>query len=347
MTAAATEAITTVADLESIVRVDVQSIVRLALGHPPGAAALVLFDRASELSPILAEAYAAALPGVRLMEVSEESRDAVLEALSDLSPGDLVVLAESTRFRLAEHRFRIDLFRRGLKVAEHPHLSNIRAEEIPAYIDSLAYDAGYYRRLGPELKARIDRAQGARLIGPGLELRYAGPLERAKLNIGDYSGQETVGGQFPIGEVFTEAQDLASVSGEVVLFAYGGSDFTVAAPEAPIRLSVEAGRVRGAENAPPEFESILEEIRNVEGEIWLRELGFGLNRAFTRERRVSDVGSYERMCGIHLSLGAKHAIYAKAGFSKRRVKYHVDVFAAIERAEIDGETVYQGGRYTI
>ena len=33
--------------------------------------------------------------------------------------------------------------------------------------------------------------------------------------------------------------------------------------------------------------------------------------------------------------------------SKKRVKYHVDVFAAVERVEIDGETVYEGGKYTV
>jgi aminopeptidase len=172
-------------------------------------------------------------------------------------------------------------------------------------------------------------------------------LESAKLNIGDYSDQPNVGGQFPIGEVFTESKDLERVSGVVELFGFGASDFSVSAPEGPIRLTVEAGRIVSADSAPEDFQSILSEIREAEGEIWLRELGFGLNQAFTRERRVSDVGSYERMCGIHLSLGAKHAIYAKPGFSKRRVKYHVDVFAAVERAEIDGEAVYADGRYVI
>ncbi len=264
-----------------------------------------------------------------------------------MSAGDLVVLVETSRFLLAAHRFRIELFARGLKVVEHPHLGRIQENEIETYVDSLAYDGAYYRTLGPELKRRIDRASTARLVGRSGSLLYDGPLEGAKLNIGDYAGQTNVGGQFPIGEVFTESRDLARVSGTVELFAFGAKDFSVNEPDRAIRLTVEQGKVVAADGAPPEFDSILDEIRNGEGEVCLRELGFGMNRAFTRERRVSDVGSYERMCGIHLSLGGKHAIYAKPGFSKKRVKYHVDVFAAIERAEIDGETVYQDGKYTV
>ena len=326
---------------------NLKSVVRDALRHSSGSPALLVFDRESLLSGLLSTAYASALPEARAIEFSGTKSEEILQAAEDLPRNALVVLVESSRFPLAAHRFRVELFERGLKVIEHPHLGRILQDEIPAYVDSLAYDAAYYRTVGLELKRRIDRAPGAKLLGASGLLLYDGPLEPAKLNIGDYTGQVNVGGQFPIGEVFTESRDLASVSGTVELFAYGAADFSVNAPETPIRLRVEAGRIVAADGAPPDFESILAEIRGSEGEVWLRELGFGMNRAFTRERRVSDVGSYERMCGIHLSLGAKHAIYAKPGFSKRRVKYHVDVFAAVERAEIGGETVYAGGKYVI
>lgn len=328
-------------------RSNVESIVRIALTHPTDRPALLVFDRESPLAEILEAAYASALPGARAIEFSPAASEEVLRAADELPAGSLVVLVESSRFPLAAHRFRVELFERGLKVIEHPHLGRIRNGEIETYVDSLAYDGAYYRTLGPALKLRLDRAANVTLAGNGAELAYDGRLEEAKLNVGDYSGQTNVGGQFPIGEVFTEARNLETVSGTVELFAFGASDFSVNAPAKPIRLTVAAGRIVAAESAPADFEAILAEIRAAEGEVWLRELGFGLNRAFTRERRVSDVGSYERMCGIHLSLGAKHAIYAKPGFSKRRVKYHVDVFAAVDRAEIDGETVYAGGGYTI
>ena len=76
--------------------------------------------------------------------------------------------------------------------------------------------------------------------------------------------------------------------------------------------------------------------------MWVRELGFGMNRALTRERRVSDVGTYERMCGVHLSLGAKHGVYNKPLVKRKEAKYHVDVFPVTETVFLDGEVVFAG-----
>ena len=123
--------------------------------------------------------------------------------------------------------------------------------------------------------------------------------------------------------------------------AFGAEDFSVMFPE-PFLLRVERGRVRAAEGAPPAFEAILAAITAAEGEVWLRELGFGMNPALTWTRRVHDVSTYERMTGIHLSLGAKHAVYTKPGFSKRHTRFHVDVFCAVERVEVDGGLVFDG-----
>lgn len=92
----------------------------------------------------------------------------------------------------------------------------------------------------------------------------------------------------------------------------------------------------------------MQDIRNHEGDVWVRELGFGLNRALTRTARIShDVGIYERMCGVHLSIGSKHALYPKEGFHKKKVKFHVDVFAAVDEVQVDGEVVYKNRTYTL
>ena len=234
-----------------------------------------------------------------------------------------------------------------MKVVEHPHLEKILERETPAYVDALAYDSSYYRSVGPALKRRIDASQRIRVTGEGAELLYASPFEDAKLNIGDYRGRKNIGGQFPIGEVFTEPVDLAGLEGEIPLFAFGDSDFRVAVPASPIRLRIEAGVVVDARGAPPEFDAVLAAIRAEEEVVRVRELGFGLNRALTRDRRISDVGSYERMCGVHLSLGSKHAIYAKPGLSRRKTKFHVDVFVAVDRVEIEGEVVFSEGAYRV
>ena len=58
-------------------------------------------------------------------------------------------------------------------------------------------------------------------------------------------------------------------------------------------------------------------------------------------------GTYERMCGIHLSIGAKHAIYDKPDLRRKNGKYHVDVFAVTERVYLDDDLVYQDGRWLV
>ena len=325
----------------------VRSILRLAVEHPPGKGALLLFDRESPLAARLASAYREALPGAPAIEVPAAPRDETDAAIGRLVPGDLVVLVESDRFFPEEHRFRVRLFDRGLAVVEHPHLARIAGDETPAYVDALAYDPAYYRTVGPALKSRIDRASEIRVIGGGAELVYASPFEEAKLNVGDFRGARSVGGQFPIGEVFTEPQDLSAVDGDALLFAFGDSDFRVAAPERPFRVRIERGIVAAAPGAPAGFEAVLDAIRKEEEVVRVRELGLGLNRAFTRSRRVSDVGTYERMSGVHLSLGSKHAIYAKPGIAKRRAKFHVDVFAAADRVVIDGVDVFDGSSFFV
>jgi leucyl aminopeptidase (aminopeptidase T) len=108
-------------------------------------------------------------------------------------------------------------------------------------------------------------------------------------------------------------------------------------------LVVEGGRVIDAQNSSREFEAVLEDIRAADGEVWLREFGLGMNRAFGPDRTVSDIGTFERMCGVHLSLGAKHHTYNKPNIRKKTARRHVDVFVDTQRVLIDDEVIYQDG----
>lgn len=324
-----------------------RDILSLAIGHTPDRAAVVVYDSRSELSGLLTEAYRLSLPGARFLDFDRVPAEAVRSAFDPLRPSDLVVLIQSTSFRLEAFRLRVELFKRGLKVIEHPHLARMRGPEAAWYVDALAYDPAYYRGVGGALKARIDQAASGSVDSGGECLAFSSPFEPAKLNVGDYSGMKNVGGQFPIGEVFTEARDLESVNGRVRLFAFADTDFRVNRPERPITLVIRKGRVAGTGDSNPAFENVLSLIRADEGEVWLRELGFGMNRAFTAERMVSDIGTLERMCGIHLSLGAKHAVYHKPGFSRREGRHHVDVFVATESVRLDGESVFADGAWTV
>jgi len=327
---------------------NVRDTLAVAIGHAAPHAALIVHDTRTDLNRALTEAYRRVVPDAEFVDFDGTTPEQVLAAFARLRAGDLVVLIQSTSFRLEAFRIRIELFKRGLKVIEHVHLSRMPGEQGLHYIASLAYDPAYYRGVGHALKARIDRAQhGVVDSGDGARLVFGSPFESAKLNIGDYSGMNNVGGQFPLGEVFTEARDLEAVNGRVRIFVFGDTHFLVNQPATPVTLIVEKGRVVGAENATPEFDNMLAIIRAHEGEVWLRELGFGMNRAFSRERMVDDIGTYERMCGIHLSLGAKHGVYAKPQFKRKDARYHVDVFAVTEAVYLDDERVYQDGAWRL
>ena len=326
---------------------NVADLLAMAICHRPDEPALVVCDKRSWLNVVLTEAYLQALPDATFIDFDDVTPEAVLAAFAELPAGSLVVLIQSTSFRLEAFRIRIELFKRGLKVIEHVHLSRMPGVQGLHYIASLAYDPAYYRGVGHALKARIDKARHGMVDSGGEQLVFASPFESAKLNIGDYRGMNNIGGQFPLGEVFTEAQDLEAVNGRVRIFVFGDTHFMVNRPDTPITLIIEKGRVTGTEHATPEFTAMLEIIRAHEGEVWVRELGFGMNRAFSREQLVNDIGTYERMCGIHLSLGAKHGVYTKPQFKRKDARYHVDIFAVTEAVYLDDERVYADGAWTV
>jgi len=140
--------------------------------------------------------------------------------------------------------------------------------------------------------------------------------------------------------------DLEQVHGRVRIFVFGDVNFGVNVPDTPICLEIERGKVVAVHNSTPDFDRVIAQIK-AEEEVWVRELGFGMNRALTPERRVSDVGTYERMCGIHLSLGAKHGVYAKPMLKRRHSRFHVDVFAVTESVTLGSDTVFRDRRWCV
>lgn len=333
----------------ALARHNVADIVRIAIGHAEDEPALIIYDTECPLASVLADAYCSSLPQAQVIEISTVDNDTVMAAFAAQPAGALIVLIQSTHFRLDAYRLRVQLFAQGLKVIEHVHLSRMINDEATHYIASLAYDADYYRGTGAALQAKMASAPHAKLIsGNGDVLHYACALEPAKLNVGDYRALNNIGGQFPIGEVFTEATDLTAVHGRAQIYVFGDTTFHCNFPPQPITIVVEAGRIVDVENSTPEFDAVLTRIREVEGEVWLRELGLGLNQAFSRERTVSDIGTYERLCGIHLSLGAKHGSYNKPQFKRKDTRFHIDVFVDVAGGVwLGDENVYQDERWII
>jgi hypothetical protein len=324
-----------------------RDVLQLCFQHTQAHKAVVVYDSRTDLSQALTIAYQRCLSEAQMLDFDASTPEQIRACLEALQAGDLAVLIQSTNFRIDAYRIRVELFKRDLKVIEHPHLGRMPGEEACLYIDALAYDADYYRNIGRGLKRHIDNASHGVVDSGGEQLVFACPFEDAKLNIGDYSDMKNWGGQFPIGEVFTEAKDLEAVNGRVRIFVFGDTSFSVNKPQKPITLVVQKGQVVDVIDSTPEFDEVIANIKADEQVVWVRELGFGLNRAFTRDRLVRDIGTYERMCGIHLSLGAKHGIYGKPNFKRGDGKYHVDVFAVTESVMLGDHQVFKDGAWQV
>lgn len=324
-------------------------ILRDIFGHSDEHKAVVIYDLNSPLSLVLTEAYRNALPNGIFINFYDTTSDEILALIDELDAYDFVALVQSSSFRLSAFRIRIELFKKKLKVVEHPHLGRMPTQsELECYINSLAYDKAYYHHTGKSLKSMLDRASEAVVYSGDTRLVYSDGFEEAKLNIGDYTQMQNAGGQFPIGEVITEAKELINLNGKTKIMAFGDINYRVNIPSSPIIITIENGQLVRTENSTPEFEAVLNLIKEEEdGVVLVRELGLGLNRAFSKDRVVSDMGTYERMCGIHLSLGAKHGIYAKDGHKRNSGKFHIDVMLDATLMTIDDKVVFRDEAWLI
>ena len=316
--------------------------------HDEGTMSLVIYDLDSPLAIILTDAYRVALPYGIFINFHEANKDDIMSQMEALESGDFVALIQSSSFRLSAFRIRIELFKKSIKVVEHPHLERMSQDnEVTNYVAALAYDKQYFHHNGHTLKNILKTAKSAVIHSGGEKLIYPGPFEDAKLNIGDYREMKNIGGQFPIGEVFTELKDLTSLNGKTKVMAFGDIQYNVNIPQNSITIVIENGQLVRTENTTPEFEAVLDMIREEEGVIWVRELGLGLNRALSKENFVSDMGTFERMCGLHLSLGAKHGIYGKEGFGRNSGRFHIDVMIDTDSLTIDDTVVYDGQKWVV
>ncbi len=323
---------------------NLSDILRDAICLKPTEHTLVIFDTAAPLARIITEGYRAALsPTAEFLDFDTITPDEILARTSAMHVGDLVVLVQSTNFRLNDFRLRIELFKQGLKTIEHLHLERLPEDQFERYVAALEYNAAYYHAVGHSLKTKLDAASEIIVECAGTKLTYKTMMEDTKLNIGDYRAMKNVGGSFPIGEVFTEARDLTAVNGDAMVFGFAGDDHRVKFLK-PFRVIIQNGILSAGPDAPPDFLHILDLIRADE-EVLVREFGLGLNPAMGKHALVSDITAFERQKGMHLSLGAKHAIYAKPGLHRRKGRYHIDIFIDIEKIVLDGAPIFSNGDF--
>lgn len=333
-------------ELVQIATKNIKDILTHAIQKQPTEKALVVYDTNYGLTEILLAAYREALPKARFVDFEAVSKEEVIEAFDSMQPSDLVVLLQSSNFLLDAFRIRLHLFQKGLKVIEHMHLYRNTEDVWDVYVNALEYDMSWYRDIGPKLKAKLEQTQELRIQSGDVEMVVTDGVESPKLNIGDYTGMENIGGTFPIGEVFTEAKDFSKMNGSFMVYAYAGEQFSVDM-HTPFRVDVKDGLIVGwQEDAPESFAKIVNTIKEYERPL-IREIGFGLNRAITRERYLQDITAFERILGMHFSLGEKHSVYKKEGITTHKTKFHVDLFPLVDRVFADGELIFSEGKYLV
>ncbi len=325
---------------------NLRDIVVLAIEKRPEERALVVYDKQNGLTNILEEAYRRVLPDAQFIDFDATPKETIVSLFDEMRERDLVVLLQSSNFLLDAFRIRLHLFQKKLKVIEHVHLHRNSEPVWDVYINALAYDPNWYRVVGPKLRDKLAACSELRIEGKDAVLTVTGGLEPPKPNLGDYSGMENIGGTFPIGEVFTESADFSKMNGSFMIYAYAGGDFCVDMHE-PFRVDIKNGMVTNyAPDAPETFVDIVNMIKEFERPL-IREIGFGLNRAITRERYLEDITAFERILGLHLSLGEKHSVYKKEGITTHKTKFHVDLFPFVERVFADNVLIFENGKYLV
>lgn len=325
---------------------NIADIIRDAILYTKTQKALVIYDTEDGLTQLLTDAYRRVLPDAEFVDFATQSKEALLLTCGKLAPKDLVVLIQTSNFRLDEFRIRLHLFSLGLKVIEHLHLYRNTVDSWKTYINALAYDPTWYRTIGPRLKDALEHTDTLRIVNETSELIVMGGVEVPKLNIGDYTGMENIGGTFPIGEVFTEAKDLSKMNGSLSVYAFAGADFHINMHES-FRVDIKEGLIVGwALNAPQAFIDVVALVKSYERPL-IREIGFGLNRAITREHYLKDITAFERIYGMHFSLGEKHSVYKKEGITTHKTKFHVDLFPVVNTVLADGKTIFENSTYVI
>lgn len=281
-----------------------------------------------------------------VVPIGDPQIDILKNELTSLPAGSIVILVQSTNFRLSTFRIRLELFHLGIHVVEFNHLAYILDTEFDTFADSLMYRTSEYVRIQNVFTWLMWVARSTRIQSVNGDILTFWPVEKIRGNTGDYSQSENKWWTFPIGELFTEAINLSDLNGKCLIESYPREDFSVEHC-APFELIIKNGRVLPDENFPAPFAKLYNWIVQFEWEVMVRELWMGLNPAITEKNSLSDINFYERKTGIHLSLWKKHGIYGKKLPKTEIQRFHIDIFIALDSVFVDEKRVFENGKWIV
>lgn len=316
----------------------------------PDTKVLLVYDLESDLSRELFNSYKKHLSNYQELLFSEDKEEEIREIADNLPKGSLVILIQTGSFRLSKFRWRLELFHRGLKVIEHARLGHNSQDQEQTYIDSLTCDVDEQSRIAQGISDLLDNTQELVFtFNDDSKLVINGPFEETKKNLGVYHDLVNKGGGFPVGEAFVEPKDLANYNGTMRIRAYPSMDHKTIVCE-PFNIQVENGKITDIpKDAPQEFMKLVEmlESENPGQGIPLREIGFGVNKYISFDKPLNEVTAFERLRGLHFSLGMKHNIYRKKVPKDVNQRYHIDVFTDIKEMRADDTVFFKEGDYCL
>ncbi|MBT3408773.1 hypothetical protein HOK68_01885 [Candidatus Woesearchaeota archaeon] len=327
-------------------QVNCKNIIEKNLNIDKNQNVILIYDDKCDLSKLLFKSYSNVLKEYNLKSIKfdETKQDELKEFLYNLNKGDYVILIQSGSFRLSNYRIRLDLNNRGIFVIEHARLSFFN--NIESYINSLTYDFDRYKKISNYITNEIKNTNQIKIISnDGSELIYEGGFEDAKSNIGDFSNK--LGSLFPIGEVFSEPKKLESVNGTISIIGIPSLEHKTIFVS-PFKVNIKNGTIIG-QDGNKDFEKIINLIKseNEDGIVWIREMGFGMNKNISKENPLEDISAHERYCGYHISLGLKHNIYRKKIDKKVNQKFHIDIFCDLKEIWFDDKIIFKKKDYVI
>lgn len=150
----------------SQLQASVNDIVNRNIGRIPGRKVLV-YDTRSGLAKALAEAYKVALgPDSQSYDFDRMEMDNLnfRDILINLPEGSLVIMVQSTNFRITDFRIRVELSQHGIHCVEHNHLGYLPTEHYETYFGALAYRTPEYVRCTALLNEINDGKTGMDLV---------------------------------------------------------------------------------------------------------------------------------------------------------------------------------------
>jgi aminopeptidase len=311
---------------------------------------VLVYDLESKLSTFVANWYIENLKNnknaiiININDIEKENLKVMLLSLEKFS---MVILVQSTNFRLDEFRLRLNLKNSNIGCIEHNHLIYMKDKEIQTYLKAISYKWEFFEKLSNNLKNLFDNGRSLEIIWKEWNIfKVTEGFEDMKQNTWNFEIENRYG-TYPVWENFTESKDFLKVNWELLIKAYPWMDMKVHILEKPFKIVIKESIVTEVFDAPEIFIEVFEKIKAAEWEVMIRELWFWLNPDIDFENSLSDVNPFERYEGFHLSLGKKHNIYRKKLHKDVVQRYHIDIFPEFSEIKVDWELIYKDWRFVV